>query len=514
MKKLSVKILRRFGQPSADDKNTIILTWDNWNDYSYYTLFGMAFVDDASKKHEIGAIKIGYFGQEEGYHARKFDVDDEFDKGLDEEYFSLGQSDEYYSNLNKLGDDTRDLILYTLNDIAKNEELYERAVKESVTKVSLFRTVSPSTVKGQYRKLASGGVRLTEYNFRFIAPKIKQNSSNFDLIFEITPESLPPTNIHVLIGRNGVGKTFLINNMINALLENKQDKYGIFKFFHSVCEDWDKGNEFANLISVSFSAFDDMYPHPEIKDKTEGLQYSYVGLKQIKENNVIGTKSTTKLKNEFFRSFDYCRSSKKVRWKTGIEILESDPYFKESNIKSLIDIEDDDEFKKQTFDIFKRLSSGHKIVLLTITRIIETLQEKSLVLIDEPEAHLHPPLLSAFIRALSELLILTNGVAIIVTHSPVILQEVPKSCVWKLRRYGAESIAEKLEIESFGENVGILTQEIFGLEVTNSGFHKMLQSLTQEHSTYEHAIRKLGGQLGLEGKAILRNLFLDKLCEE
>lgn len=43
-----------------------------------------------------------------------------------------------------------------------------------------------------------------------------------------------------------------------------------------------------------------------------------------------------------------------------------------------------------------RMSSGHAIVLFTITRLVDTVGEKSLVLLDEPEVHLHPPLLSAF----------------------------------------------------------------------------------------------------------------------
>jgi predicted ATP-dependent endonuclease of OLD family len=73
------------------------------------------------------------------------------------------------------------------------------------------------------------------------------------------------------------------------------------------------------------------------------------------------------------------------------------------------------------------------------------------------------------------LLIDRNGVAIVATHSPVVLQEVPRSCAWNLRRTGAVVNAERLELETFGENVGTLTREVFGLEVTHSGFHKMLQ---------------------------------------
>jgi predicted ATP-dependent endonuclease of OLD family len=68
-----------------------------------------------------------------------------------------------------------------------------------------------------------------------------------------------------------------------------------------------------------------------------------------------------------------------------------------------------------------------------VTRLVESVEERTLVLLDEPESHLHPPLLSAFVRALSDLLVNRNGAAIIATHSPVVLQEVPRECVWRLR---------------------------------------------------------------------------------
>ncbi|MFD7630846.1 AAA family ATPase [Streptomyces sp. NPDC059851] len=65
--------------------------------------------------------------------------------------------------------------------------------------------------------------------------------------------------------------------------------------------------------------------------------------------------------------------------------------------------------------------------------LIEHVAERSLVLIDEPESHLHPPLLASFIQTLSRLLTERNGVAVVATHSPpVVLQEVPRSCVYKL----------------------------------------------------------------------------------
>mgnify|MGYP003654526365 CR=1 FL=1 len=504
---MKIKILDRFGKPQSNEKSTIFLTWDNWNDFSFYTLFGLYYVDDYSNIYDVGAIKIGYFGQEKGAQNKKLSVGEELEK-LNDNYFSLGQSDMYYSILNDLGSDVSNAILTTLKDIAFDKGLYAKAINEEVTKTSLFRSISPSTVEGQFTRILATGIRLTEYNFNFFAPKIKNNSPGFNLSFMIKPESSPPTNIHVVIGRNGVGKTHLTNNMINSLIKEESEVNGTFEFI----EDDEDENEFANLISISFSAFDDAEPLPEKMDKTKGIQYSYIGLKKIqtKKNIPSGTKSTSLLKNEFFQSLNYCRSSMKSRWKNGIEMLESDPNFKNADIKYLIDIEDDIEFKANAYKIFDRLSSGHRVVLLTITRLIEKLQEKSLVLIDEPEAHLHPPLLSAFIRALSQLLIVTNGVSIIATHSPVILQEVPNSCAWKLRRIGAEAIAERLNIETFGENVGVLTNEVFGLEVTNSGFYKLIQKAAETNSNYNDAINSFNGQLGMEAKAILMSYYANK----
>ena len=101
-----------------------------------------------------------------------------------------------------------------------------------------------------------------------------------------------------------------------------------------------------------------------------------------------------------------------------------------------------------------------------------------------------------------------NGVAIIATHSPVILQEVPRSCVWKLRRIGSKSIAERPEIETFGENVGILTREVFGLEVTQSGFHKLIQVAVEKGNNFNDTMGMFDKELGAEARAILRALII------
>jgi predicted ATPase len=432
-------------------------------------------------------------------------------EALSDASFSLGQDDGYYQTLNELGGELRDEILTSLRDIAFDLQLLERALRDPVAGTSLLRSVPLGSVRGQFNRLAHGGARLTPYNFTYEMPhKADRGVAPVTLEFAVTPASQPPTNIHVLIGRNGVGKTRLLNKMSQALVN---DKLGVEAVGRFLMADPNPETEFASLVSVTFSAFDEFEPMPERQNKAEGLRYSHVGLKRTSssEGKAQPPKTFSQLQGEFAKSARLCRNGARAdRWRRALEMLEADPIFKDADVASLADdkrteltialapsaLDDDDDFKKRASALFGRLSSGHKIVLLTITRLVETVEERSLVLIDEPETHLHPPLLSAFVRSLSDLLINRNGVAIVATHSPVILHEAPRRCVWKVRRSGIVTEVERPEIETFGENVGILTREVFGLEVTQAGFHRMLSLAVDEDRYYNAVVDRFGDQLG------------------
>ena len=325
---------------------------------------------------------------------------------------------------------------------------------------------------------------------------------------------MPPTNIHVLIGRNGVGKTHLLNHMTRSLVDKRADTAEVGAF-NVVSDELADGDIFASLVSVTFSAFDPFEPLPSRRDKSEGMQYSYVGLKRIgttTDGKPLAPKSPERLSTEFSSSVLVCsKGARLVRWRRALEMLEADPIFREADVASLADEDLDDETQKaMARKLFGNLSSGHKIVLLTITRLVETVEERTLVLLDEPEAHLHPPLLSAFVRALSDLLVNRNGVAIIATHSPVVLQEVPASCAWKIRRSGRSVEAERPDVETFGENVGVLTREVFGLEVTHAGFHKLLREAISEDDDFAAVLQKFDGDIGGEARAIVRALIANR----
>lgn len=328
---------------------------DNWDDwFTFSTLFALIVFDANGEEHRVGGVKIGQFGMKQDQRGPA--IPNHFEN-LDDSFFSLGQDDSYYETLNELGEDLRNQILSGLRDVAANSELFEKAQAEPVTKISLLRSISPTSVIGQFRRLAHGGARLSRYKFTYEAPKRRgSNTSPVILSFEVEPESQPPTNIHVLIGRNGVGKTHLLNLMMKALVEDEApaSKVGAFSIpekdidtssgsvFFSGNET--EGSSFATLVSVTFSAFDPFEPLPEQKDKTAGIQYSYIGLKRSSNTGKgIGTpKSPEMLEKEFVRSIRVCVVGAKVgRWRKALETLETDPIFKEAEVAALADDSDD-----------------------------------------------------------------------------------------------------------------------------------------------------------------------------
>jgi predicted ATPase len=189
-----------------------------------------------------------------------------------------------------------------------------------------------------------------------------------------------------------------------------------------------------------------------------------------------------------------------------MQFLENDPGFAALQLERLADLPQED-FEEEAGSLFDASSSGHKIVLLTMTRLVELVSERTLILIDEPESHLHPPLAASFIRALSDLLVHRNGVAVLATHSPVIVQEVPRNCVSLFFRTGDNVQIERPEIETFAENVGLLTREIFRVELTESGYHALITDAVRRSDSVEEAMERFDGNLGAEGRALVRSIW-------
>lgn len=529
--KMDFQVLNRTTWLPNEGRNTAYLRIDNWNDYLYYTLFQVKVFDGNGKGYELGDVKIAYKGQEEGgANATSEKIETHFSK-LSEDFFSLGNSTEYYKKLSTMPKETRTNYLNGLNDLVAHPELIPIIEGEKVFGTSLLRDVYIASIRGKFRSVLDGNNESTPFQFYFIRDEAEE-IGGIKLYFDVGVDTKPPTNIHAIIGRNGVGKTTLLNGIISAITntENSQHNRIEPQDYRYTSNDRDY---FSSLISVSFSAFDPFKPPIEQSDPAKGTCYFYLGLKKPGDNeSLLGFKE---LRKECIQSLMNCltQDDKAIRWQKSIQKLSSDINFAEMSLENLLvtyqelvqkyrlgDRTNEEyekrkqemcfEYEKHVLSILEKMSSGHAIVFMTINRLVEKVDERSLVLLDEPESHLHPPLLSALIRALSDLLVSRNAIAIIATHSPVVLQEIPRSCVWKLFRRGTSSEADRPKIETFGESVSDLTTEIFGLEVVSSGFHNLLQESVNEGKTYKEILTEFDNQIGIEGKSLLKVMIADR----
>lgn len=501
--------------------NTIVFRPDTWDDYSFRTTFQATYVDSRGVSKNLGSIKIGMQNAviEEYYFYTKEFLPNQFDC-LPEGFFSLWQSADSYQMLREIVEESGCNVFEDLRDIAYNLELCKQYWREPIMQNSLTRSVNLTTIENQFHRITLGQAKLTRYSFAY---EIGEKNSGIKLTFDVIPNSLPPTNIHVLIGGNGIGKTTLIKDMVEGILSNNDDSTkGRFSYDYS--NSIIHSAQFTNVICVAFSPFDDFssfekYEKNDFLSSEKYERFSYIGTKKEYHfgdgNKQEVVNLLEEIEDSFLSSLQSCLGNltKREDLADVMSILENDPMFFYYRISELIigndanvNYEDMTPFRR----IFSSMSSGHKVVLSTIVRCIDKMVEKTVLFLDEPENHLHPPLVSSLIRALSTVLMKRNGVALISTHSPIVLQETPKSCVWILARSGDVWNVSRPRFETFGENIGSLTNDVFRYEINNSGFHTLLRNSVAECEAFDDVLDMYNNQLGDEARSLVRVLFSQK----
>jgi hypothetical protein len=150
---------------------------------------------------------------------------------------------------------------------------------------SLLRDIEIRTVRERFHSLAKGEAVLTRYSFSYELPSSPGALAPPPILdFAVFPDTRPATNIHVLIGRNGVGKTRCFDALARTLLSLNADDpsqpTGRLRNTIPPAKPWERAPDddpgFTGLVTVAFSAFDSkgpLHPPPECKKR-----YSYVGL--------------------------------------------------------------------------------------------------------------------------------------------------------------------------------------------------------------------------------------------
>ncbi|MET9047027.1 AAA family ATPase [Streptomyces sp. NPDC004362] len=481
---------------------------DQWDDFGFQTLFELRLrLTQGGHPIKMGRLRIAHPGMQSDelpdIFATREQLDDEFER-LPQGYFSLGVDDSYYENLNELPHATRHNILRGLNDLAFNTHLWHQVRDAPVLQQSVMRGIENREAEiDRLAKIAYGRARTVQYEWT-VETKPIGASNSIDFRFNVDPHSDPPSNVYALIGRNGAGKTRILHQLAGKVSRTA-----------AIASDMnDDAVVPMNVVAVSFSAFDTFFAS-DARTSTL-LPFKYVGLRANGKQGAF-LKTDIEQEREFLQSFEVCMiGTRRQLWLRAMQTLNyAGSGFLEGREDLLLRVSEEEptnEVIVDAMELLEELSSGHRMVYQTMTHLVASVTERTLVLIDEPETHLHPPLLSALIKSISDLLRDRNGMALLATHSPVVLQEIPRKCTFMLRRHGRRIRADHPEIETWGENVGDLTRAVFHLEVTETGYYRRLAEMVDSGASYEDIVDRFNS-IGTEARALLRAMIAERRSE-
>ena len=469
-------------QSSHETPNTFpsfVLVNSDWNDYANRSTYYLYYYTDISDCKKIGTVKI--------IHKEIDNTPNELNENftlLNESFCSLGQEYSYYENIKLIFGKTYESILWALKDAAFYPNILEEFENKYYFRNSLIRNDQQEQLLREVKYRLYGFNLKNLYSFQYsFKPKFADEA--IDVHFDFDANRAVPSRIFTLIGKNGTGKTQLITSLPIDISKKNNNAFT------------PKSPLFSKVIAVSYSAFDSF----DIPKNTADFNYTYCGLKDSK-GELYSTKG---LKLRFHSSWKKIASNNRFdKW---LNLL---PFFLDRELINELIIEDDKVDIKGFNSVSKKLSSGQSILLYIITEIVANIRYASLVIYDEPETHLHPNAISQLINAIYELTNEFQSYCIIATHSPLIVRELLSRNVYIMERDETVLSVRKPISETFGENLTVLTEDIFGNNIVPNQYKKILNRLVASGKSYDKIVSIISSEnipLSLNTRIYLKSII-------
>lgn len=469
-----------------------LLNKDKWDDFGTQCQFQLYYFDEKAIGHRIGDIKILH------RQVESTELPEEFNR-LDDSFISLGQELEFYELLVKTcGEKLAIEVLEALKDISWQPPLAEEFEGKSAFRNALlrFNEAQRARIFGQQVILRQPINENYSFSYSATIPGAEEST---DCEFNFDNKAALPGRIVAIIGRNATGKTQYLSTLasdlvqINRISEKTREQRDI-KFSP-------QRPIFTRVITVSYSAFDQF-----VRPKSQHVSYVYCGIRDEK-----GSLSKKHLISTYRRNLERIRElEREDDWVEYMQqILGDRSHELTQHLKQEIEGQDSELSEKS----LSLLSSGQAILANFITSLVAWMDRGSLVLFDEPETHLHPNAVSSLFHVFNTMLAHYKSYAVVATHSPLVIQEVPSERVRVFVREGNYTTVNTLSAESFGETVSELTRHVFETIETPSHYREILKRLARENS-FDEVISLFNGKLSMNAQSYLMTQYMDVEREE
>ncbi|PBQ09934.1 hypothetical protein CCL07_04375 [Pseudomonas congelans] len=357
-----------------------------------------------------------------------------------------------------------------------------------------------------------------------------------------------PDRIHCLIGVNGVGKTRYLNNLILGIAAKlnsdlpegqRSELYDIngktisAQNFGMEDSDWMELPLYGRIIAYSSDPGNIL---PRSTNLTGSLDYQYfdIGLESSEtlprllvdiirnEADLIDTESRFVLLKKILQkvipsaqllvpiipeaaSTSYITDDEGKQW-AGINAIRGGE-MRLLEILGEIDFSRDLAFRADG-NLAVPLSSGQKMYFRFATHFLTSANQGTIVLIDEPETHLHPNLVTEFMNLLYMVLKATSSVALIATHSAYVVREVPSHCAHVIKTDNLKKVSiEGVYMNTLGASVTALSNSVFGDSLVTSFHSKIASEIAESSLKLDEIVDRYSGFLSMDMLVKIRELM-------
>ncbi len=355
----------------------------------------------------------------------------------------------------------------------------------------------------------------------------------------MTWDNIP--ELAIICGVNGAGKSHLLEEIAHSFLTRKnRPKSGasVNQFTALASEvvylksDWDLDtsgpkevdwlsrqrerliSNYNNRRNGSLTRDDDLYSRLEARTGVERGQLSDSQISsRVKDEELISAAPGTlelvgqlfaKAKSDFIQDKlqDRTPNLENAPWKTLNGLLEAAGLPYRCNIPDLTSLASPFvlEFAHEKNGSVVQpadMSSGERVILklflLLFARNFST-QLPRLLILDEPDAHLHPAMVQRFVSTLSNVLVKQHGTRVIMTtHSPTTVAVCPEESLFEMQPLGAPG--ERIRPISRDRAIGLLTTGVPALRVLTENRRQVFVESEADESILSALALQLANQL-------------------